>query len=537
MNRNTGQRARQPKGIPIGGEFAPEHDGGPATSLDDLTTNQDVDWGAVLEPEFEPGALTKTPTKQLATEIKHAYLTGTQVDEYASRLDALLDLGSHIAQQAEKYAGITAEEVRAQRDRAIDANIQDADSGDYPDLQESMDMLSQTRKRVWERYGATALEYELNAAPLEQQDAVWQRLKQRRELAEQDPEFLAAKRHSDEVAARFDKWLSCKEVAKRQAKQHVYNATVNGLGGIEMENKKRLADGYIKALAEVRPLGGTLELHANTTKAAKDAFAEAATVFPQDWIAQSNQSDHPLAKVGKQRAHYSHQGAVPIRQTMPKSVVVSGDTNAELPPLEDYSYPDVSYEYLGLNDAGNPTWRKTQYETRPQKPGERAPSRNWEPYADSTGRYWRKPKYTERPIVGYDTISTIRTRAQPPTIAGVSNTFAVSVHEATHRFEAVNPLLGQAQHEWLASRQTTDGQKILYGGNRYRGSQEAAVHGDFVDDYVGKVYGVGQTHFEVLSTGAAALFGGTMGALIGLDANDKADLQHRDFVLGTLAAL
>ena len=34
MNRNTRQRSRQPQGTPIGGEFAPEHDGGPATSLE-----------------------------------------------------------------------------------------------------------------------------------------------------------------------------------------------------------------------------------------------------------------------------------------------------------------------------------------------------------------------------------------------------------------------------------------------------------------------------------------------------------------------
>ena len=34
MNRNTGQRSRQPQGTPIGGRFAPEHDGGPANSLE-----------------------------------------------------------------------------------------------------------------------------------------------------------------------------------------------------------------------------------------------------------------------------------------------------------------------------------------------------------------------------------------------------------------------------------------------------------------------------------------------------------------------
>ena len=34
MSRNTGQRSRQPQGTPIGGQFAPEHDGGPATSLE-----------------------------------------------------------------------------------------------------------------------------------------------------------------------------------------------------------------------------------------------------------------------------------------------------------------------------------------------------------------------------------------------------------------------------------------------------------------------------------------------------------------------
>ena len=34
MNRTTGQRSRQPQGTPIGGQYAPEHDGGPATSLE-----------------------------------------------------------------------------------------------------------------------------------------------------------------------------------------------------------------------------------------------------------------------------------------------------------------------------------------------------------------------------------------------------------------------------------------------------------------------------------------------------------------------
>ena len=55
MNRTTGQQPRQPQGTPIGGEFAPEHDGGPAASLevDGLAFAQDVDWGTGLEPEID----------------------------------------------------------------------------------------------------------------------------------------------------------------------------------------------------------------------------------------------------------------------------------------------------------------------------------------------------------------------------------------------------------------------------------------------------------------------------------------------------
>ena len=61
MNRTTGQRSRQPQGTPIGGRFAPEHDGGPATSLE-------VDGAEQYTGEDDPAA--DIPLSEISSTLR-----------------------------------------------------------------------------------------------------------------------------------------------------------------------------------------------------------------------------------------------------------------------------------------------------------------------------------------------------------------------------------------------------------------------------------------------------------------------------------
>lgn len=76
---------------------------------------------------------------------------------------------------------------------------------------------------------------------------------------------------------------------------------------------RKLADSYQAALAEIRPMGGTLSLHEKSDQNAAARIQEVAELYPTEWLETSNKHSILVASLTADRAHYadSHE----IRET------------------------------------------------------------------------------------------------------------------------------------------------------------------------------------------------------------------------------
>ncbi|GAB36161.1 hypothetical protein GOOTI_202_00170 [Gordonia otitidis NBRC 100426] len=106
-------------------------------------------------------------------------------------------------------------------------------------------------------------------------------------------------------------------------------------------------------------------------------------------------------------------------------------------------------------------------------------------------------------------------------------------HEYAHALEIDNPAIHVAANEFLRRRTTNaDGTREQERPYGKRGSGEKIRADGFVDGYIGKSYSGAST--EVFSVGTEAVFTGKYGGLVG-DGNHKADLEHRNLILGLYA--
>ena len=147
---------------------------------------------------------------------------------------------------------------------------------------------------------------------------------------------------------------------------------------------------------------------------------------------------------------------------------------------------------------------------------------------------WRRPRYRME-TVEMTAMPEITTRAEPPQVAGRSATFAVCVHELSHRMEASVPGVKRLEEDFLRRRRTdpeTGEEERLI--RLYPRSKEYAYKDGFNIAYTGKVYEDGSR--EILSTGLDQVLGGRNGAGVGLG-SWAADPEHRDFVLGLLGTV
>ncbi len=282
-------------------------------------------------------------------------------------------------------------------------------------------------------------------------------------------------------------------------------------------------------------------------------------MFPTDWIAASNRrsdsewvrqtpdgpvhvrSTAPQVHIKKTRAHYT-DGTPTVHRTRVANIETRAGTDWDpnLVPGRNLSTVGGEYEWIAHEDTGSgtprPTWRFRRYEVADPTPdGARPHGQGWRQYQTPDGStVWRRAAYmTDRVQVVHS--PQIVTNRQDAQVEGVSETYAVCVHEASHRFESTVPGITKVEQQFVTRRATRPGGVVnplqpLYAD----GSDEAARRGGFVDPYVGKEYASG--HREVLSMGMESLFGGNFGGLIGIT-NHRVDLEHRAFVLGALAGL
>jgi hypothetical protein len=309
-----------------------------------------------------------------------------------------------------------------------------------------------------------------------------------------------------------------------------YTAIHNGQDHQTKADLRRLSDGYAKALAEVRDIGGLdLALNAKSTKESKRVFNEAAQIFPKNWIEASNGRSAPIAKVQASRAHYMDSKLHHTKKKMPVSYITR---------VEPGTVPEDSmyYTHEPVPDMGEGYFRRFSWETTTTYNGDIGAPRGtgWERYETNEGgtTRWRRQRHRME-MVSSEAAPEIKTSKKIPTMDGRDEAFATSSHELGHRFEYSVPGIMSMEQDFLIRRTTTDGErdKLQSLGAGMKG--ERARPDSFANAYMGKEYNHSGAK-EVLSCGTEALFAGRYGGLVGVGAH-KPDHDMRNFILGVFA--
>lgn len=452
------------------------------------------------------------------------------------------EVGALVVARAEELAGISV------------AEVVEADQAERDDAQETFDRLKAQIEEVSARQRANHTEY--------------------RDTRRQIDSATGAEK--DELIARADQLLNDREAILREfdVVTGPFQEASRIVAGVptpqRLKNTKRLSDGYLAAISEVRDMSQQhTEFHKNTQPRARVAFQEASDYFPKDWVDASNEAGPMMGRLRKDRAHYSHNNSVQKTERVPvyfRSQDESDDRitlpSGEAPPADNVR-PIPSYRWGGrysrhcgtmwhrdsVQDDGQVAWRKVAaegpankryrgvLENRALKP----PGDGWEwvdrsdPNRPESG-FWVRPEMRNK-VVESESLAEIKTSASTPAMDGASATLATSVHELVHRTEYTVSGVTQMEKVFLNRRWEEAGVaehplRRIYPS--VRGNDEVGRDAGFVNPYVGKVYRTSAAT-EVLSVGAESVFAGSFGGLVGLGRHTP-DHDHRDFVLGMFAA-
>lgn len=242
-------------------------------------------------------------------------------------------------------------------------------------------------------------------------------------------------------------------------------------------------------LNQLRPMGpaGPMTVADGASKLGTQVVEAVGAYYPTEWVVASDGHEVPLSpRLSDARAHYAHGKRKRSRQRVRVTWLAEG---APIPG--------------GMVVVGHSAGRVA--------------------VADQGQLALR-----QSPPVGELTLPSPRKH-------GEARAAEVAAHEFAHRCEATRRHLGLLECAFLRRRcaDTATGAPValvsLYGRR-----SERAMGDHFADAYVGKVY-AGTQYREVLSTGMQAMVGGAYGGLVGVG-DRRADLDHRAFVLGLLAA-
>ncbi len=371
--------------------------------------------------------------------------------------------------------------------------------------------------------------------------------------------------------ARFDAAADAEEAmifsnatqAEQDAADATFQAIYTGQDEQTLEDLGRLADGYRAAVAEVRDMGGCMAFSQEAgEEAAQELFADAAQIYPSDWLERSNDfGDAPATfSTSGQQASYSPSALVELKDRP------LGDNFCELGPREVFSNQQISYVPIdgtppgyGPANEGRAWYREVNWEVHDGKRGRPAsdpavkpPGEGWELY--QPGNIWRRP---EGQLYETALRPTLTVMDHTPTgVAGKPPGYATAVHELSHRFEHTSVDILRLENAFVTRRTTlTSGEReSLETWNP--AIPEVQIRKDqFVDTYIGREYPKPKdapgnytaggtvlgnaehlgTGYEALSMGTEALFGGSYGGFVGVG-KWRADEDHKNFVLGTMAA-
>lgn len=483
---------------------APPKDGGGVALLEAPTAIDQVHEAVNLARKYYSPTKVNTDGLSAREQMEaHDAALDAISEKYGTAEGAVRAAGAILAAKGEEYAGVTAIQVQQsweQRDAEIKARVDEARGPGEVLLKEYKD----AHKQIY----ATTVEMKNSGA---------------------SPEEIAAEQAKLSEASR--KALAAYNTYQTNVLSPLATEYTSVHFGYDEQTKadhRRLSDGYLKALGEVRELGGeTMNFNAKSTKAAASTFNEVAQIFPKTWIEASNSRALPVAKIQKSRAHYSdgvhHQTKKKVRSS---SLTILNP--GEVP--EDswrYSYEKVEGEEQNM-------WRKlnfdcgTTYGDEYQTP----PKGGWQHYEHKNGtNYWRKPRFVME-LVTSEYAPEIKTNSKPELAAGKGDLFSVTAHELSHRWESTVPSIKAMEDDFVTRRTTTDGvrDKLVDLGGKMRG--EKTRPDSFSNAYIGKEYTDGSR--EALSCGVEAIFAGRYGGFIGTSGS-KPDHEMRSFILGVLA--
>lgn len=419
--------------------------------------------------------------------------------KYGTSEQAIVALGNGVAQRAEMHAGVTSADVD-EHFRAMEREVATLQE----DFQKRHDFDGVTAALVKRR----ALYDDNKDETFEQYRQAVAPLYEKHRIAREDPAYI-----------------------RIQELRQAIHSPQSGEGGAMLA---KLRDGYLTALAEVRPLGGEINFHAKTKDDAREAFQRAAQVFPSDWLDKSNATPLPYARISKRRAHYSSGKRIAKKKRVP---IESKVFAAEDMDMTIYNHPGKEYVRDPSGDGyGDRLWIEREYNLAPKSwsTGEYIKPKNmagWEEFTHYGQTGWRKPKF-KLEEVSAERIPEITTGGARRELDdnGYNST---AVHELGHRMQHAVPGVYRAEHQFRTRRTTladgTQERKVNVSGGA---KGETGWADSFVDAYTGRDYGHGFT--EVISTGGEALFAGRFGGLVGAGPAHRDD-DMRSFVLGLFA--
>lgn len=385
----------------------------------------------------------------------------------------------------------------------------------------------------------------------------------RRDTAQE--EFDAANAaHSEAFRAR-DFALASELIKEYERKRDILGPLMDGRDEETQANMRRLSDGYLAALEEIRPMGGEVELHPDSDPAAVSIFQEAAAVYPTEWLENSNEYSPLVAKSSKGRAYYSewysHKifelGQEKVRRTMrPEDLEAIGadggapgyewtDTGERMAStVFDPETRKSLLAQLPVYESG--TWDVVAPEANVRRKKDGSPyagkgKEPWEQWIDPENGeiYWRRRRMCEQIVATEDAAEILVGGRIESQAEGRSPNFATAVHEFGHRAEYSVGSVNALESAFLRRRTSTVSSKMFPGVMEeedlvpvHPGGREMCRPDHFTNRYMGRSYDHGTT--EIMSMGMESVFAGTNGGLIGV-AGGSEDLEMRNFILGTLA--
>lgn len=436
----------------------------------------------------------------VTTDTEETYLTRQRViAEHGSPEAAVRHFGEQLSRRAEMHAGVTADDIEA---------FQAEQQAEYSAGMERLEEEAGARSKVAALEAAYA-DFQSTPAKSRRYEEVVQRYRDTsRAVSElrQLPEF----------------------VRLAELRQEIATPTAGRTG----EMLAKLRDGYATALAEVRPMGGTMKWEQKTSKEARTAADVAAQVYPTDWIEHSNAAAPVRARISKKRAHYTAAESKLLRRK------VTGHTFHQTKG-DDMTVHNSLYESWVRNPAedsyGEHAWTRTTYTPAPfnYSTGDRhdmTGKRGWEPYTHADGTVtWRRPD-SRMVTVSSETVAELTMNASG-TRLDENDYKRVTIHELGHRMQHVVPGITKIENGFIERRTTlADGtreaQVNVSGGG---GKREGGWADSFTSAYMGRDYGGRFT--EIISTGSEALFSGSYGGLVGAG-NYHRDDEMRHLILG-----